>query len=43
MTLSEAEFSQYILDEWAWREEFLSTNARYSRRAADLWDEEGRS
>jgi hypothetical protein len=43
ITLSEVEFSQYVLDEWGWREDFLSTNAAYSRRAADLWDREGRA
>ncbi len=43
ITLSEVEFSQYVLDEWGWREDFLSTSAAYSRRAADLWDEHGRT
>ena len=42
ITLSEVEFSQYVLDEWGWRADFLSTSAAYSRRAADLWDQEGR-
>jgi hypothetical protein len=39
ITLSEVEFSQYVLDEWGWRADFLSTSAAYSRRAARLLDE----
>jgi hypothetical protein len=41
ITLSEQEFSCFVLDEWGWREDFLSTGARYSPRAARLWDEGG--
>ncbi len=41
ITLSEQEFSCFVLDEWGWRSDFLSTSAPYSRRAARLWDESG--
>lgn len=29
ITLSERQFSQYVLDEWGWIESFTATNSRY--------------
>lgn len=32
--LSEQEFAQYVMDDWAWKREFLATNSAYSVTAA---------
>ncbi len=32
--ISEHEFNQYVMDEWAWREKFATTNARYAEIGA---------
>lgn len=34
--LSPSEFRQYMRDEWAWREQFITSNASYSNLAATL-------
>lgn len=34
--LSEHEFSQYVLDDWSWKNQFISTNATYSKKASDF-------
>lgn len=33
--LEEHEYAQYVLDDWAWQREFLSTNSAYSSMARD--------
>lgn len=39
--LSETDYSQYVLDDWEWKRQFLGTNRAYSLRAAKLADELG--
>jgi len=36
ITLSANDFARYVRDEWEWREQFLHSNAMYSRTAATL-------
>lgn len=31
VTVTEQQFSQYVLDDWGWKKQFITTNARYSR------------
>lgn len=33
--LEEHEYAQYVLDDWAWQREFLTTNSAYSSMARD--------
>ena len=33
--LSERDFARYVLDQWEWHREFIASNARYSKIAAD--------
>jgi hypothetical protein len=33
--LSEQEFSQLVMDDWAWKHKFLSDTSHYSNRAAE--------
>ena len=37
--LSEADYSQYVLDDWQWKRQFLGTNRAYSMQAAKLAEE----
>lgn len=37
--LSEQDFSCYVLDDWAWKQQFLTSSRPYSTRAASLMDE----
>jgi len=39
--LSEADYAQYVLDDWDWKRQFLGTNRAYSLKAARLADEFG--
>ncbi len=34
--LSETDYSQYVMDDWEWKREFLGTNQAYSLKAAKL-------
>lgn len=34
VTLSQADFASFVMDDWAWRREFVTTNAAYSETAA---------
>lgn len=31
VTVTEQQFSQYVLDDWGWKKQFVTTNARYSK------------
>lgn len=31
VTVTEQQFSQYVLDDWGWKKQFVTTNARYSQ------------
>jgi hypothetical protein len=31
-TVSESQFTQYVLDEWSWQQEFTTSKMRYSNR-----------
>jgi hypothetical protein len=31
VTVTEQQFSQYVLDDWGWKKQFIATNSRYSR------------
>jgi hypothetical protein len=31
VTVTEQQFSQFVLDDWGWKKQFVTTNARYSR------------
>jgi hypothetical protein len=33
IALTEAEFANYVLDEWSWKQDFLSSNSTYSATA----------
>ena len=37
--LSEEDYQQYVMDDWSWKEEFLTSNARYSSTASAMLDE----
>jgi hypothetical protein len=37
--LSEEDYQQYVMDDWSWREEFLTSNARYSSTASAMLEE----
>jgi hypothetical protein len=39
--LSEQEFGQYVMDQWAWRQQFLASNSAYSVKAAGYLAAEG--
>ena len=41
--LSETDYSQYVLDDWEWKRQFLGTNRAYSVMAANLAEEMGGS
>ena len=41
--LSESDYSQYILDDWDWKRQFVGTNRAYSVMAAHLAEEMGGS
>lgn len=32
--LTQAEFAMYVMDDWAWKRQFLTSNSTYSTRAA---------
>jgi hypothetical protein len=32
--LSQAEFAQYVMDDWGWRQDFVATAANYTQVAA---------
>jgi len=34
--LSQHDFARYVMDDWEWREQFLASNARYSKMAEDI-------
>lgn len=34
--LSQIDFARYVMDDWEWREQFLASNARYSKMAEDI-------
>lgn len=34
MHVTEQEFSQYVMDDWAWKRQFLTSNSTYSATAA---------
>lgn len=34
--LSEEDYQQYVMDEWSWREVFLTSNASYSSTASTM-------
>lgn len=34
VTLSQQDFASFVMDDWAWRREFVTTNAAYSQTAA---------
>ena len=34
--LSEEDYQQYVMDDWSWKEEFLTSNARYSSTASAM-------
>jgi hypothetical protein len=37
--LSEEDYQQYIMDDWLWKEEFLTSNAQYSSTASAMLSE----
>jgi hypothetical protein len=37
--LSEEDYQQYVMDDWSWKEEFLTSNARYSSTASAMLGE----
>jgi hypothetical protein len=37
--LSETDYSQYVMDDWDWKRQFLGTNRAYSVTAAKLADD----
>jgi hypothetical protein len=37
--LSEEDYRQYVMDDWSWREEFLTSDARYSSTASAMLEE----
>lgn len=39
ITLTEHEFAKYIMDEWDWKDQFLTSNAIYSRTAYQMSQE----
>jgi len=39
--LSETDYSQYVMDDWEWKREFLGTNQAYSLKAAKLVQNSG--
>jgi len=36
--LTELDFRCYVLDDWVWKQKFLSSSRAYSQRAASLLD-----
>lgn len=36
ISLEEYEFQQYVLDDWSWKRQFLTSNSAYSATAAKL-------
>lgn len=34
--LTEQDYSQYVLDDWTWKNQFLHSNSFYSKTAADI-------
>lgn len=39
VTLSEADCASYVMDDWAWKRQFLTSNSTYSASAASLMEE----
>lgn len=39
VTLTSRQFSNYIKDDWAWKQSFLLSNSRYSKSAEDIYAE----
>jgi hypothetical protein len=37
--LSEEDYQQYVMDDWSWKEELLTSNARYSSTASAMLNE----
>lgn len=38
--LTETQFSQYVLDDWDWKRQFLTANSAYSKKAFDSLSED---
>jgi len=36
--LSEQDFSCFVLDDWDWKQKFLTSSRDYSVRAASIWN-----
>lgn len=41
ITLSQADFAQYVQDDWSWKRAFLTSNSTYSATAGRLVDADG--
>ena len=37
--LDERQFAQYVMDNWSWKSQFLTTNSVYSRTAATVMED----
>jgi hypothetical protein len=38
--INERDFASYVLDDWSWKRQFLTTNSMYSASALDLLEEQ---
>ena len=38
--LGEREFNEYVNDDWDWKKQWLTSNSNYSKKAADMIEEE---
>jgi hypothetical protein len=38
ITLSEMDFANYVMDDWSWKDQFLTSNRAYSQTAAFMAD-----
>lgn len=38
ITIDETSFSQYVMDDWRWKRQFLTSNSTYSIAAAEMLD-----
>src|SRR5262249_5206495 len=36
VSLDESDFAQYVMDDWAWKQQFLTSNSSYSGTAAAM-------
>jgi len=41
--LTEQDYSQYVLDDWSWKKQFLHSNSAYSKTATDMIAASGES